>query len=233
MNREEKIAETYLKSKGFQDIQFEPDGNIPPDFFIDGEIAVEVRRLNQHYEHNGKADALESVNFKLIPMLNKLLKSYEGEGHISSSFVCITYWRPVGKIKERIKKIKEILDNHLNDLSGTKTYKVCDSVEIEVLPSSKRFESPYVLGSMSDMNNGGFVVAEVHKNLQLIYEEKSRKIAPYKHKYKNWWLVLIDQIGYGLDKASAEQIREISAPSTDWQKVILVSPIKHEHGTEI
>jgi len=83
------------------------------------------------------------------------------------------------------------------------------------------------------MNNGGFVVAEVHRNLQLVYKEKSRKIAPYKHKYKNWWLVLIDQIGYGLDKEDAEQLREISGPNTDWDKVILVSPIKHEYGTEI
>jgi hypothetical protein len=36
MNREEKITEAYLKSLGFKDVIFEPDGNIPPDFSIDG-----------------------------------------------------------------------------------------------------------------------------------------------------------------------------------------------------
>jgi hypothetical protein len=43
MNREEIIAEDYLKSIGFKDVVFEPEGKKkPPDFRIDGNIAVEV-----------------------------------------------------------------------------------------------------------------------------------------------------------------------------------------------
>jgi hypothetical protein len=49
MNSKEKIAQNYLVSLGFKDIVFEPDGNIPPDFAVEGKIAVEVRRLNQNY----------------------------------------------------------------------------------------------------------------------------------------------------------------------------------------
>lgn len=233
MNREEEIAEAYLKSRGFEDIQFEPDGNVPPDFVLDGEIAVEVRRLNQHHEGNGKTEALESVGFKLIPMLNNLLKSYGGENHASSSFVCITYQRPVGKVKERIKEIKCILDHHLTKLKIPGVYKVNDSIEIELLPASKRHESPYVLGSMSDMNSGGFVVSEVYRNLQLVIEEKNKKIAPYKHKYKSWWLVLIDQIGYGMDEEDIESLKELEIERNSWDKVVFVSPIKHEYGNEI
>jgi hypothetical protein len=49
MNREEKVAKTYLEKLGLGEVLFEPNGNVPPDFLINGRIAVEVRRLNQHY----------------------------------------------------------------------------------------------------------------------------------------------------------------------------------------
>ena len=63
MKLEEKIAETYFKSIGFKNIVFEPKGNRTPDFVIDGEIAIEVRRLNQF--HNG--NPIEKVKHNLIP----------------------------------------------------------------------------------------------------------------------------------------------------------------------
>jgi hypothetical protein len=42
MKREEKIANDYFISEGFNKIQHEPDGNIPPDFLLNDSIAVEV-----------------------------------------------------------------------------------------------------------------------------------------------------------------------------------------------
>jgi len=55
MKREEKITEAYLKALGFEDIVFEPEGKSKlPDFRIDGNIAVEVRRLNQNYFKKNK-----------------------------------------------------------------------------------------------------------------------------------------------------------------------------------
>ena len=57
MDHSEKVVFQYLKSRGFINIVYEPDGNIPPDFTIDGRIAVEVRRLNENEktttEHGG------------------------------------------------------------------------------------------------------------------------------------------------------------------------------------
>lgn len=54
MNKDERIAERYLKSLNIGEVAYEPDGKIPPDFLVNGCIAVEVRRLNQHYEADGK-----------------------------------------------------------------------------------------------------------------------------------------------------------------------------------
>lgn len=48
MNTDEKIAFRYLQSQGFNSIDFEPNGNsTPPDFVIEGNIAIEVRRMNK------------------------------------------------------------------------------------------------------------------------------------------------------------------------------------------
>lgn len=47
MNGDEKIAENYLISEGYINIIYEPNGNCPPDFVVNKEIAIEVRRLNQ------------------------------------------------------------------------------------------------------------------------------------------------------------------------------------------
>jgi len=48
MDSSETLAKEYLRFLGYTDIIYEPDGNIPPDFLVNGRIAVEVRRLNQN-----------------------------------------------------------------------------------------------------------------------------------------------------------------------------------------
>ncbi|MEK0338505.1 MAG: hypothetical protein QQN41_13835, partial [Nitrosopumilus sp.] len=67
MNRDEKIANNYLKQQDFSQIVYEPDGNISPDFLLDNSIAVEVRRLNQHQLVNGVYKPIEELDYKLIP----------------------------------------------------------------------------------------------------------------------------------------------------------------------
>jgi len=48
MDSSERIVYQYLSYQGFSDVAYEPDGNVPPDFLLNGRIAVEVRRLNQN-----------------------------------------------------------------------------------------------------------------------------------------------------------------------------------------
>lgn len=49
MKEEEVMAEEYLRNCGYSanQIEFEPDGSVPPDFVVEKTIAIEVRRLNQ------------------------------------------------------------------------------------------------------------------------------------------------------------------------------------------
>lgn len=233
MNCDEKIAERYLRSLGYTDVAYEPDGNIPPDFLLNGVTAVEVRKLNQHHVSNGKAKPLEEVEYKLIPMLNNMLNNFKGDSHKSSSFVCITYSRPVGKIKDRIKEIKKVLTSHLPKIANKAEYQISKNIHIELLPAAERHDSAYVLGAMPDMDAGGFVVSEIYANLKIVIEEKSEKITKYKHKYNEWWLVLIDYIGHGLRERDVEYLRELPKITNEWDKVVLVSPHDSDNGFEI
>jgi hypothetical protein len=64
MKKEEKIAKDYLETIS-NDVVFEPDGNIPPDFKLNQVIAVEVRRLNQNIFKGNKPKGLEQERIKL------------------------------------------------------------------------------------------------------------------------------------------------------------------------
>ena len=61
MKSEEKLAKLHLEHIGCMSILYEPDGNIPPDFLVNGEIAVEVRRLNQHFKNGDAVEPLEDL----------------------------------------------------------------------------------------------------------------------------------------------------------------------------
>ncbi len=235
MNYEEKVAEIYLKKQGYSNILFEPAGNVPPDFAVNGTIGVEVRRLNQHHQTNGRAQPLERLEFSLIPKIRSLLNNitFESE-HSHSYFVFIQFSRPIGNTKKLLKKVTLTLEEHLQTSVKEKTrYLLNDNFSLEVFPSSKKYPQPYLLGGYDDTDSGGSIVSEIYKNLRIIIEEKTRKIAPYKSNYQEWWLLLIDYIGIHLSANDANQLGEIFNIEHHWDKIILVSPIEPYSGTEI
>jgi len=73
MRREESRAEAYLHSLNLGYVVFEPRGNVTPDFLVDGRIAVEVRRLNQSYVHQGELRGIEEDS---IPLSSRLFMTF-------------------------------------------------------------------------------------------------------------------------------------------------------------
>lgn len=65
MDSSEAAIQRLLAHMGFTDITYEPDGNIPPDFVVNGQIAVEVRRLNQNFDDGLGTRGLEEVTAPL------------------------------------------------------------------------------------------------------------------------------------------------------------------------
>ncbi|MNE64604.1 hypothetical protein D3C80_1600240 [compost metagenome] len=73
MYRSEELAKAYLESLGLGPVAYEPDGHVPPDFMI-GDIAIEVRRLNQNFESDDGYEGHESVEASVLRYVEKLCR---------------------------------------------------------------------------------------------------------------------------------------------------------------
>jgi hypothetical protein len=67
-----------------------------------------------------------------------------------------------------------------------------------------------------------------------VLPEKSKKIRPFRSKYSEWWLVLIDHIGYAhLEAHELEAVRDNVVHPPEWEKIVLVDPLQPTNGIEV
>jgi hypothetical protein len=84
----------------------------------------------------------------------------------------------------------------------------------------------FTMGGYVDYDDGGWVLSEMHRNLDICIAEKSRKRRNARREYAEWWLVLVDHIGYGLpDEEDREQLRALVANAVQWDRIILLNPV--------
>ena len=88
---------------GFKDIVFEPDGNIPPDFSIEGKIAVEVRRLNQNFFAGDEVSGLEEDRIPLFKLLEESLKKFNSQYIGNSYWISIRFGRPIPNREDEVQ----------------------------------------------------------------------------------------------------------------------------------
>ncbi|NTU74376.1 hypothetical protein HGB07_09680, partial [Candidatus Roizmanbacteria bacterium] len=225
MDTAEQCVERFLRWKGYSNVVFEPDGNIPPDFLINGQVAVEVRRLIQYESTTRKPKSVSENSIPLDKNLRKLLSNLGRPTKQQSWFVYVTFARPLDPWKKLEPKIRSWLEAFRdgpqtagtdNDFGNGLTMKVFRGLEQQSL---------FVLAGYSDQDSGGWITDQLEESLKFVIPEKSAKIAQYRSKYKEWWLVLTDQIGTGLDFAERAEFKVRFTLQHDWDKIILVNPV--------
>lgn len=225
MKPEEKVAERYLTSLGFQNVEYEPDRNVPPDFLADGRIAAEVRRLNQNAI---TATGLQGIEEEAIPLhmgMRTFLASFGAPTSGKSWFVSYRLKRPL----PRIKPLREALRPHLERFKQVEGIGVDRQVNIpgvtlRIFPASNAHSALFVPGGGNDQDAGGFVLDETIRNVALCMEEKAVKIAAYRPKYPEWWLVLVDHIGYGVEECDRETYRQQLTVGSGFDRIVLLDP---------
>jgi hypothetical protein len=95
MEVSEELVNKHLVHLGFKSVEYEPDGNIPPDFLVEGRIGIEVRRLNQNELTGSGFRGLEEVTIPLQMKMIKLLASLGPAESGVSWFVCYSLKRPL------------------------------------------------------------------------------------------------------------------------------------------
>lgn len=234
MDATEKLVADHLVHRGYTNVLYEPDGNIPPDFLVNGDIAIEVRRLNQNYFKGSDARGLEEVAIPLWKRVEELASSLGPPTENESWFVFFRFARPVEAWTTLGPKLRKALEVFV--ASGTKQKCVVfktTGFELEVFRASSPHATMFVMGGCSDDESGGWLLSEMETNIRHCASEKSRKIQRVRSKYEHWWLALVDHIGYGLDDLDREMFRDQVSISHDWEKIILIDPRDHSRWFEI
>jgi hypothetical protein len=234
MKREEQIAETYLKSLGFMDVVFEQEGNIPPDFSLDGTVAVEVRRLNQHSYGEKKVRGLEEARIPLFGLLESCLSEFDKLYNGRSYWVSVRFHRPIGKSSSNRRAILETLSVFLNETAQIPCdIKVTESIYLHIFESQTVEGRVFRFAGGTDRESGGWVLPEFAKNFKYCVEEKTQKIKAYRNKYSTWWLILLDQIAHGFEENEKEEVKAMISTSSSWDKVIVLDSLSGSRVLEI
>ncbi len=201
---------------------------MPPDFSVAGRIGVEVRRLNQNFEFpDGTREGLEELSIPLWQKFQHLLPTLGSGQNEESWFVGLDFRRPLQDWKTLRPLIEMQLRKFMSNLNRTPTtIFITPSLSLDILQASKYHGSFFILGASSDDDSGGLVMAEVERNLRLCIVEKEAKIVPFRSKYKTWWLLLADQIDFGMEPEDRIVFRRDVMPriSHTFDKIILVNP---------
>lgn len=233
MNKDEEIAETFLKTK-YKTVVFEPDGNIPPDFLVDNRIAVEVTRLNQNLcANNGQRRGLEEESIPLIQKVQALLRKHGAGSENQSWLVSIRFKRPIDNWQKLSIDINECLNGvKQKKLKEHSVFNITSNFQLKVTPHIN-IDHQFTLAIATDQDLSGFIFSKIEENLKYIIRKKTTKISKYQEKYNEWWLILPDYIGYGLKEFEYQQLRESFPDFTPWKKVILINPLNPQSHFEL
>jgi hypothetical protein len=234
MDRSEQVVHQYLTAQGFTDVIYEPDGKVTPDFLVNGRIAIEVRRLNQHEETDEGPRGLEHVAARLEAMVQRIVDAAGPVESGPSWFVVYEFRRPLPSLKELTSALTRSLSEFEDRRDAPRLHiDVARHFGIWLIRSTREHPKHFILGGYVDHDRGGSVLSEMHRNLDICLAEKTRKVTKVRANYPEWWFVLVDHIGQGLVEQEREQLRALVKVEQPWDKVILVDPSHPEHGFEL
>jgi hypothetical protein len=234
MDETETLAKQFLAGLGLGVPVFEPDGNVPPDFLLEGRIAVEVRRLNQNDHRLAGARGLEEDQIPMLHRIRKLLESLGPPRHGRSWFVSYTLTRPLEDWRTLEPQVRGALEAFVpQSVDRTGRVELGSPLQISVHPASKPHQEMFVLGGYTDHDSGGWLLAELERNLGICIEEKTRKVAPFRAKYPIWWLVFVNHVGPQLSAFDRELFNERVHVGHEWDRVVLIDRFDPSQALDI
>jgi hypothetical protein len=232
MDYSEKVAMNHLRFRGHHDVLYEPDGNVPPDFLVDRRIAVEVRRLGQTDSGFEPQKALEESSIPLSIRFGRLLASY-GNSDVRR-LISIAFRRPLPAWRLVDKGSRKFLDAvRAGTLAEGTTQTVAPNVNLTYTYKLEQAGDAFGLDDTDDPDWGGWIMAELERNLRVCIDEKTRKIAPHRSKYPEWWLVLVAQPVYAASERHIQQFRRSTRITHDWDKIVIVKGADHRRYFEL
>jgi hypothetical protein len=226
MKKEERAAKNYLEGLWKGDVRFEPDGNRPPDFKLASTIGIEVRRLNENYFDTDRTKGIEEVSIPLHAKFKEVLNSYDSKFDGLTYWVGLIYKRPIHRgVKRAGEDMHKALDNFLEGRRTTPcSLEVGSKIWFVVYPAKPFPNRVFRHAVTSDDDSGGLVVQFYVQNISHCIDEKAQKIVPYKNRYNEWWLLLVDtmMMAWNLDSYELQEVRTGIANLRGFNKIIVI-----------
>jgi hypothetical protein len=222
MNKDEALVAETLKFRGYVDVEFEPDGNIPPDFANRGVQAFEVTRLNDSKIIAGKRQS----NDQKIPSLKEAFhRLFESIGLKTSEFGFYIVldinghsWSKDTLIKLTKSKLREV---RIGELYNSGSIYISEHLTLDYIASSN-VSQKFQLGGVSP--EAIWVGHELRECLKYAISEKARKCKSYKEKYESWHLYLVDYVSSCDQEIISKLEHRDFDPDEFWDTICLVSP---------
>jgi hypothetical protein len=226
MDATEKLVEAHFVHRGFIDVRYEPDGNVPPDFLVENRIAVEARRLSQIHIGDGTTQSLEEAAIPLFKNIAGLAAESGPPTDGRTWFLHPEFTRPVGRWRPLKRKLRRAMQAFSPDSrSGWTILYSQPGFTLEAFPASTARSRRFLMAGYGDLESGGWMIAELEKSIRHCVSEKWDKVARFRCKYPEWWLALVDHIGYTFDDFDRAVFREQLSIKHDWDRIVLVDPL--------
>ena len=223
MDESEKAAEEYILHLGFKRVKYEPEGKKkPPDFLIDGRIAVEVTRLNRHVGVSAKGKRVgEESAIPVERTVARVLRSFGPPMEGFSWFVDVECSLPApGKAEIEREVAKHLKAFQNSALQKPTQIQVFDSFAIKLRRADQPGPNYFLMGSFNHDTSGALLSEEFERNLKICIDDKTAAVSSIRSKYPEWWLALDDLVSYG--HMDAED--RVRIPPHNWDKIILINP---------
>lgn len=225
MKEEEIAVEKYLRKTHGENIIYEPRGHgTTPDFSIEHNLGIEVRRLNQHF-YNGEAiEGLEDLSFSLQNITDEVLGSFDSKYTDESFFVFVDYERPLIKQMREIKhEMKKVLHEFLQSKETLPLeLHVIENLKLWIYPSMPNNGWVFRVGGSVDGDGGGWVIQAYIENIRHCIATKSSKIKKYKSSFGHWWLYLVDYMNLGLDNNVIQEVIKAISDLGEFEKIVII-----------
>lgn len=221
--QDEKWVMESLVNQGYDAVPLHPD---PPDLIVNRNIAVEVRRLNQHYFNDGMHQGIKDANQSFYELFQKIILEFPNPDHLPSAMISYVMHRPLLSAKENKNQIRKTLTEHLPFIDQSRNYTL-NRLDIEIQPWTQTMNQRYFIGAMHDGIKGGFILSMASENFPIALKLKEKDLLNYKMLYQECWLALIDEMYLWHDDRSLQELRDTLKIQTDFDKILLFSPFKH------
>lgn len=204
-NVDEEAAKEWLRENNHNPVQCEDD---PPDYLIDGDIAVEVTRVSR-----GEESTLEALKKVAEEELREYV--FPGDQPGWDVYIDCIFGRSLPETEETKKIIRAAIRRLIK--CNCNYYEDKNSgIKIEFWDNS--FHSGFELRQVDF--DGGVWAGDVARKIQLCIEKKTDKIKSKFHQHKEWWLLLVDHTHLGFGALVLDTLRNSIGKS--WSRVVVL-----------